>query len=144
MYQQYPKMTKTSQISSNSRNNQFSALSPKNVKNMMKTSGGISGFDKYQLKANPSKHHDSRNSTDRKLASYINSLASEGTKSKEDIRYVPVENISLFEDSNAPLSARTTGREKDIGYSSVFKKLAQNNFFRNFRAIKIFKQWSAY
>ena len=146
MYQQYPRMTKTSQVPTNARSSQFSALSPKTVKNMMKSNTGISGIEKYQTRANPSKN-EVRGSSDRKYANYFNSLASEGTKSKEDLRYVPVENISLFDDSNAPLSARNpkhTGSMKTFRHSNVESVLQSMKFFKNFKFLRVFKQWSGY
>jgi hypothetical protein len=150
MYQQYPKMTKTGPVGSNTSRgaNQFSALSPKTVKNMIKTSSGaISGFDKYQLNPNPSKHSELKNPSDRKLANYLNSLASEGTKSKEDLRYVPVENISLFDEASAPLSARNprnTGSMKQFAQTSTSKSLSNLKTIKYFKAIKVFKKWAGY
>lgn len=146
MYQQYPKMTKTTQIGAQNRT-QFSALSPKTVKNIMKTSNsGISGFEKYQMKANPSKYSDARASKDKRMAGYLNNLASEGSKSKEDLRYVPVENISLFDDSNVPMSARnpkiTSGLYSQRS-NNIDAALQNIGFIRNFRIIKIFKFWAA-
>lgn len=142
MYQQYPRMTKTTQIAPDNKA-QFSVLSPKTVKNMMKTSGGgISGFDKYQLKVNPSKHHEPSNSSDRKLVNYLNSLQADDSKNKEDLRYVPVENISLFDDSQAPMSARVPKTE---GMISTQKKphysqsLSSISIIKNFKVIKVFK-----
>lgn len=147
MYQQYPRMTKTGQIPQHS-SGQFSALSPKTVKNMMKSSSsGIVGFEKYQMKANPSKHADMRTSNDRKMASYLHSLASDGSKSKEDLRYVPVENISLFDDTHAPLSARnpkTSGGLNPSQYVNLSASLKAIPFVRNFKFLMVFKKWAAY
>jgi hypothetical protein len=146
MYQQYPKMTKTAQVGQQSKT-QFSALSPKTVKNIMKTSSsGITGFEKYHMKANPSKYSDARASKDKRMAGYLNSLASEGSKSKEDLRYVPVENISLFDDSNMPLSARNpkvTGGLYSQRSNNIESALQNIRFIRNFKVIKVFKFWAA-
>lgn len=147
MYQQYPRMTKTTQIAADNKA-QFSVLSPKTVKNMMKTSGGgISGFDKYQLKVNPSKHHEPSNSSDRKLVNYLSSLQAEGSKNKEDLRYVPVENISLFDDHQAPMSARVPKTEGMISSQKqpyLGQSLNSIPFIRNFKVISVFKKWAAY
>ena len=146
MYHKYPRMTKNTLVPANARSSQFNALSPKTVKNMIKLNSGISGIDKYQTKANPSKK-EIRGSSDREYVNYFKSLASEGTKSKEDLRYVPVENISLFDYSNAPLSARNpkiTGSMKTFRNPNVESVIQSMKFFKNFKFIKVFKQWSGY
>jgi len=147
MYQQYPRMTKTNNISGHSRG-QYSALSPKTHKNMMKTSSSaISGFEKYQLKANPSKSGDSKSSKERKMTNYLHSLASEGSRSKEDLKFVPVENISLFDDSHVPISARNpqnTGLLSSRNFANVGEAISSLKFFRYFKIIKLFKNWSGY
>lgn len=147
MYQQYPRITKATPVAPNNKA-QFSVLSPKTVKNMMKSSGsGISGFEKYQLKANPSKHHESRNSSDRKLVNYLNSLQPEGSKSKEDLRYVPVENISLFDESHAPMSARNpqpSGALSTQKHPRAGVSLTSLSFVKNFRLLTIFKKWASH
>ena len=139
-------MTKTTHVPPNVRSSQFSALSPKTVKNMIKSNSGILGIDKYQTISNPSKN-EIRGSSDRRYAHYFNSIASDGTKSKEDLRYVPVENISLFNDSNAPLSARNpkiSGSMKVLKNPDVESVIQSMKFFKNFKIIKVFKQWSGY
>jgi hypothetical protein len=141
MYQKYPRMTKTGSMGYSSRG-QSSALSPKITK-QVKTSG-ISGMEKYMLKVNPSKISDSRG--DKKMINYPHSLGSEGSKSKEDLRYVPVENISLFDEANIPLSARNPQNTRGLSLkiSNVGSIISQIKFFRYFKIIKLFKVWSGY
>ena len=123
---------------------QFKTFSPKT---MMKTSSvGISDFGKYQMMTKPSKHSEVRAPADKRVTSYINSLASDGSKSKEDLRFVPVENISLFDDSSAPLSARNPRISSGLSthqHLNVGTELYKINFMRNFRLIKVFKNWAS-
>lgn len=142
MYQKYPRMTKTGSMGYASKGP--TALSPKISKNVK--SSGISGMDKYMLKVNPSKISDSRG--DRKMTNYPHSLGSaEGSRSKEDLRYVPVENISLFDETNIPLSARNpqnVGGLSSHKVSNASNFISQIRFFRYFKIIKLFKVWSGY
>jgi hypothetical protein len=113
---------------------------------MKSSAGAISGFSKYQMKVNPSKH-DTRGTTDKKFNSYLVGMDSEGSKSKEDLRYVPVENISLFEGSNAPLSARnqrSTAKISTNKIQNIGPSLFSIPFVRNFKYLKVFKKWIRY
>ena len=123
---------------------QFNALSPKTMKSkLMKSSGnGISGIEQYQRMTNPSKYSESRASNDKRMISYLNTLASDGSRSKEDHKFIPVENISLFDDSKAPLSARNpriSGGFYSQQNASSGISLKNNNFIKNFRILRIFK-----